>query len=78
MAQLDLSNIVLFGDEKPTKEALANLYKRAYEKDQFNSHLWRDGPQVCLRVRTPNAGARARYVTQRGCLVYSFGHFAPP
>jgi hypothetical protein len=72
----DVANIMLFGEEKPTISALAELYCRTLEKDQFNSHLWRDGQQASLRVRNPNGGARAKFLTQRGCLAFAFSYFA--
>jgi hypothetical protein len=72
----DIANLVLFGVEKPSTVALGELYERTFEKDQFTSHLWRDGQQTGLRVRKPNAGARAPYITQRGCLAFAFGYFA--
>lgn len=72
----DVANIMLFGEENPTISTLAALYRRTLERDQFNSHLWRDGQQAGLRVRMPNGDARGTFLTKRGCLASSFFYFA--
>ena len=69
------SNELLFGERCPTVETLERLHLQTEENDPYVSHLWRDGKRSNLPVREPGAGFRASFVTNRGCLAFSFMHF---
>lgn len=65
-------NLVLFGEGRPTAEALGRKLIRTLEREPVSSHLWRDGQLPTPKRRGISGHWRTPFMTGRGCLAITY------